>query len=99
MDKLELDTRVARLERRVSLLTTVLILAAAGAAITIYFARIGVSEAAATVVGPPVMTPAPSPRLRPNRSRRLWPPGCPPVVWAACTPRGRWRHCITSSPR
>jgi hypothetical protein len=58
MDKLELDTRVARLERRVSLLTTVLILAAAGAVITIYFARIGVSEAAATVVGPPVMTPA-----------------------------------------
>src|SRR4051794_32848174 len=37
MDKLELDARVARLERRVSLLMTVLLLAAAGAAITICF--------------------------------------------------------------
>ncbi len=61
MDKLELDVRMARLERRVSMLTTVLFLAAAGATILIYLARFGGEEASATAVTPAVMTPAPAP--------------------------------------
>jgi hypothetical protein len=65
MDKLELDTRVARLERRVSLLTTVLLLAAAGAVITICFARIGGEEVAAEAGTPLVVTPAPTPPADP----------------------------------
>jgi len=42
MDKLELDARVARLERRVSLLMTALFLAATGGVVLMYLAWAGV---------------------------------------------------------
>src|SRR4051812_24009410 len=66
MDKLELDARVARLERRSSHLTAIVALMGAALACTLFFALVGqadVPSAYATTMpmptAPPVATPAP----------------------------------------
>ena len=63
MDKLELDARVARLERRVGILITALLLAAAAGVFLICVARGGYrhdSPTAATVVAAPLPPPTPT---------------------------------------
>ena len=62
MDKLELDVRVARLERRSSHLTVLVALMGAALACMLFFALVGhadVSPAYATVLPMPTVAPAP----------------------------------------